>query len=159
RAALGAVAALNPAVLILGSGYYEYTEREWKDGTTRVLEAVNGAAGRIYILAATPRLPFDGPRCLASGGKCTAPARDRRADDIQRWTRESAGKFDNVQVVDMSDVVCRGGECRAEQQGQVVYRDSQHLTATFVASLAGALASRLGVPEPAGEGVPPLAHA
>lgn len=159
RTALKAVAAWNPEVVILGSGDYAYTEREWKEGTARVLEALAGTAGRIYILAATPALPFDGPRCLASGGKCAAPARDGRVDDIQRWIREAAEGFAGVRIIDMNDLVCPGGECRAEREGRVVYRDSQHLTATFVASLSDALASRLDLPRGGRDGVPPLVQA
>jgi len=123
------------------------------------------AAGRMsvfhprYILAATPALPFDGPRCLASGGKCAAPARDGRVDDIQRWIREAAEGFAGVRIIDMNDLVCPGGECRAEREGRVVYRDSQHLTATFVASLSDALASRLDLPRGGRDGVPPLVQA
>jgi hypothetical protein len=48
-------------------------------------------------------------------------------------------------MLDMNDLICPGGTCSAERQGEVVFRDSQHMTGSFAASLGPALAAKLGV--------------
>jgi len=50
-----------------------------------------------------------------------------------------------VHLVDMDDAVCPQGICHAVVNGQLVYRDQQHLDAAFVETLAAPLAERLGV--------------
>ena len=52
----------------------------------------------------------------------------------------------------MTDAICPGATCRAEIRGEVVFRDDQHMTATFAASLAPELARTLGLQLPAGNG-------
>jgi peptidoglycan/LPS O-acetylase OafA/YrhL len=65
-AALAAVKTLRPDVVLTGSTVtYPFTEAQWVDGSGRVIEALSGAAGRVFVLRATPTLPFDGPGCLA----------------------------------------------------------------------------------------------
>jgi hypothetical protein len=153
--AIATVAALAPDIVILGSSLaYELDQRQWQEGTARVLEPLTKAANRVYVLRPTPLLPFDGPSCLAPRGRllaalaptdCSAPAHDSRGDDVRRWLDDAVQRFPNAALVDMNDVVCPGERCRAEQRGAIVYRDAQHLTAEFAGSLAGELAVRIGM--------------
>lgn len=154
--ALQFIANLKPDVVVLGStSTYGFAESEWINGTADVLKKISDAAKRIVIMRSTPVLPFDGPSCLAPRSRlhtllvgangCSAPAHDRRSDDVFRWLGLAAEKFPNAKVVDMTDSVCPAEVCRAELNGIVVFRDTQHLTAKFAASLSGALQRRLGV--------------
>lgn len=154
RDALQHIAAIKPEVVILGSTYtYDLSRRQWIDGTVKVLGSISDAAGHIYILRSTPTLPFDGPACLAPrsalyaalSGKnaCVGPARSAHSDEVYDWLQAAADKFANVSMVDMTDVICPDGHCRAEQDGVIVYRDSQHLTATFARSLADEFSAHL----------------
>jgi hypothetical protein len=152
--ALERVVALRPDVAILGSSYaYEFTREQWLEGTARVLATLDGAVGRVYLLRATPILPFDGPNCLMRVGlqsstaprSCSASAASPRADDVFGWLTEAASRFPRVQVIDMNDVVCPQDRCEAERDGVVIFRDAQHLSADFADSLAGTLASRLAL--------------
>ena len=63
------------------------------------------------------------------------------------FLRHAAGRFGNVTVVDLNEAVCPRGQCRAESNGTLVFRDSQHLTAEFVESLASTFAARLNADE------------
>lgn len=156
QAALKKVAALNPDIVVLGSTFtYPYTQRQWIDGTRDVLRALEGHAREIYIVRATPVLPFDGPSCLAprswlyrtlSGrAKCTSPAHAAQFDDAWRWLRVAVQPFQNVHLIDMNDDVCPHEICHAEIDGKIIYRDGMHMTASFASSLAPAVGKALGL--------------
>ena len=153
--ALEKVASLKPDVLLLGSANAGFTRTQWMVGTERVLAVVSPAVGHIHILRDTPHLPFDGPDCLAQHAErpawlgvqhaCSASAADPYADQVYQWLQQAAAHFTNVSVLDLNEQVCPGGTCLAEQHGEVVFRDSQHLTGSFAASLGAAMAQKLGV--------------
>lgn len=154
RNALAEVAALHPDILILGSVQTaNFTHRQWVDGTASVLKAVAPSTGHIYLIRATPHLRFDGPECLASknwlsvpgasNSACEAPAKDLDDEQIFAWLKAAADRFANVSTLDMNDLVCPHGRCAAERSGMVIFRDSQHLTASFAETLASDLAERM----------------
>lgn len=153
-AVLRFVRSTRPDLVIMGSTYtYDFNETQWREGTQRILEAIAGDAGRIAILRSTPTLPFDAPSCLSPRGRlynwlaneerCIAPVTRGKRDDVHRWIAEAAEAYENVEIIDLTDTVCPGGLCSAERQGIVVFRDSQHLTASFARSLSGELGRRL----------------
>ncbi|GAB3793453.1 acyltransferase family protein [Dyella agri] len=153
--ALKQVAALKPDVLLLGSAGYEFTQTQWIDGTARVLGVLSPASGHIYILRDTPRLPFDGPNCLAQQAHrvvrlglrrtCGAAEANFDAERLYLWLGRAAARFANVSMLDMNQQVCPAGMCLAQRQGRVVFRDSQHLTGSFAATLWPVLAQKLGL--------------
>ncbi|MFA6231278.1 MAG: acyltransferase family protein [Rhodanobacter sp.] len=159
KQALLQIASMKPDVVILGSVQSpDFSQTQWVDGTARVLQVITAATGHIYILRGTPHLPFDGPDCLsaqnwlpslhARKGRCEWPAFSQHDDDVYRWLQQASSRFSNVTAIDMNPLVCPEGECRAERNGMVVFRDSQHLTAIFIQSLAPALKDRLDLGSP-----------
>ncbi|MHA6204391.1 acyltransferase family protein [Dyella soli] len=156
RQALQQVAAIKPDVVVLGTvSTVAFTQPQWTDGTARVLSSISHAAGRIYILRSTPHLPFDGPNCLAShAGRpkwlgalqvCDAPAFDDHGQQVFEWLQQASARFANVRTIDLTDQICPQGRCRAELNGEVVFRDSQHLTASFARSLGPEMEKRMGL--------------
>ncbi len=156
--ALAQVARLKPDVVLLGTvggGGYKFSKAQWIDGTTRVLDVLGSVTGHVYLLRDTPHLPFDGPDCLAEHeGRpawfglqhaCRAPADDPHADQVYRWLGEAANRFANASMLDLNAHVCPDGVCSAELNGLVVFRDNQHLTGSFAASLGSALAGKLAI--------------
>lgn len=152
--ALQRIASLHPDIVILGSIQSSpFDQSQWIEGTVRVLQAIDKAAGHIYLLRGTPHLGFDGPNCLASQRwlpwlhperkQCRASISSERDNDVYRWLTQASRRFDNVMTVDMNAVICPAGECEAERSGTIVFRDSQHLTASFVASLSRQLDRQL----------------
>jgi hypothetical protein len=148
------IAALRPDIVILGSVQSSpFDQSQWIEGTVRVLQAIDKDTDHIYLLRGSPHLGFDGPNCLASQRwlpwlhpgreQCHASVSSERDNDVYRWLKQASGRFDNVVTVDMNAVICPAGECEAERSGMIVFRDSQHLTASFVASLSGELERRL----------------
>lgn len=160
HAALRKISALKPDIVIMGSTFtYDYTQAQWIDGTRRVLNELAPAAGRIYVMRSSPTLPFDGPACVAPRSwlyndlkgrtLCTAPARTRHSDAVFAWLSAAASGLRNVQLIDMTSAICPQDTCRAETGGTIVFRDDQHMTATFAASLAPELARAMSLHLPA----------
>lgn len=154
KAALKWIASLQPDIVFLGSTpTRSFDHKQWVEGSTRVLNVINSSAKHIYILRGTPILPFDGPNCLSTHhwlpwsdlnkDTCSVSAASAQNDNVNSWLMQAAKGFRNVSVLDMNGDVCPANECDAERDGQIVFRDSQHLTATFVESLSGKLASRI----------------
>ncbi len=105
--------------------------------------------GRIAIIADTPASNFDVPVCLSGHvGDITRCATSRiAAFGRQHLIRErTAARAAGATLVDLSDAICPGDPCQPVVRGMIVYRDDHHLTATFAASLAGFLESRLPIP-------------
>lgn len=167
--ALAQMAAIKPEVVLLSTdSTYGFTKLQWIDGTAKVLSVLSPAAGHIYVLRDTPHMPFDGPHCLAERAEhadlpdwlrlqhsCSVSSSDSHADQVSQWLGQAADHFANVSMLNMNALVCPDMTCSAEQEGIVVFRDSQHLTASFAASLGSALANKLNVnsKSPAGMGV------
>lgn len=163
RAALQQIASMKPDIVLLGTVQTDdFSKAHWVDGTARILRVLSPASGHVYLMRGTPHLPFDGPDCLSAQDwlpwlhvqrpRCEAVASNTHDDDVYRWLQLAASRFDNASTVDMNPLICPDGECRATRNGLVVFRDSQHLTASFMRSLAPALQERLGL-------APPLASA
>ena len=151
REAVEKIAALKPDTLILGSAStYAFTQQQWIEGTRQLLASLSGHVGHIYLMRSTPYLPFDGPSCVAprswlyhalSGASgCATPARTLHNDAVFAWLQNAVAMFPNVHLIDMTDSICPDDTCRAELDGKIVFRDNQHMTASFARSLAPALA-------------------
>ncbi|HET9032599.1 MAG TPA: acyltransferase family protein [Dokdonella sp.] len=154
--ALTEIAALKPDIVVLGSTYYYgFTASQLKEGTERLLQPLVNSVRRIFILRSTPRLLFDGPSCAAprsalfsslSGDQhCASVAYNEHNELVFESLESAASRFPNVRIVDMTDAVCPNGTCRAERDGVIVFRDSQHMSATFAESLGDALSKQLSI--------------
>jgi len=145
--------SLKPDVLIIGSAVtYGFSDEEWIEGTSRILSRLSGAVGTIVLVTGTPALGFDGPGCVArtklppdqiSRDACVAENRLQAVEPVKKNLETVAGRFRNVHLLDLNDLVCPGGRCNAvSDQGVVVFRDNQHLTDSFVRSILPAAHSR-----------------
>lgn len=157
--ALQQIASMKPDIVVLGTVQSDdFSQAQWIQGTERILDVLSPATGHVYILRGTPHLPFDGPKCLAAGtwlgslrstrGRCEAPVFNAHDDTVYRWLQNATARFDNATAIDMNPLICPNGECRAERDGTVVFRDSQHLTASFAQTLGHTLLSRMGLAPP-----------
>ena len=154
RDALAWIRNTRPDVILFGSSAtYPFDQEQWTDGTTRILAAVAGSTGRIRVLRATPTLPFDGPNCLARQAwrpamtnptqSCVAPYPNPHAQAVYRWQLDAVRQVPNATMLDLNPLICREGLCAADRDGEVVFRDDQHLAASFVESIAGLVEIRM----------------
>lgn len=152
------VATLRPDFVILGSVQTaNFDQAQWTEGTARLLKVISPATSHVYLIRGTPHLPFDGPGCLSSSDwlpwlrrlnkACRAPAFSKLDNDVYKWLQSAAKRFPNVSTLDLNSAICPHGQCSAERNGMVVFRDSQHLTATFARSLGETLRDRLNRPK------------
>jgi peptidoglycan/LPS O-acetylase OafA/YrhL len=105
--------------------------------------------GRIAILADTPAAATDVPVCLSAHLQDITRCATSRlyAFGRQHLIRErAAAKASGATLIDLSDAICPGDPCQPVVRGMIVYRDDHHLTATFAASLAAIMESRLPIP-------------
>jgi len=145
---------LHPDIVILGSSStYGFDESAWVEGSARILARLSKAAGRVFVIPGTPSLGFDGPGCvtrhLAEDGTinrtvCVGKNREQQVNLVKDSLRRAAGRFGNVQILDLNDLVCTDGNCSAvSDDGVVVFRDGQHLTDSFVRSRIPMIRKRL----------------
>ncbi len=134
---------LKPDVLIIGSSTtYPFSEHQWIEGSSRILDRVSQAATTVIVIPGTPSLSFDGPGCvyrhLSADGQidneaCLAKGRLKRIKAKIKFLEQAVNRFSNVHMLNLNDLICPDGQCRATNtEGLVVFRDSQHLTDTFV---------------------------
>lgn len=109
------------------------------------------SAGHLILLQGIPRAPGDVPKCLSRAvwkkedpEQCDFPdAPGPGAIRIQEAERAVASALENASCLDLSDLVCPQGICPAMAGSVVRYRDADHLTASFVETLAPAIENRL----------------
>jgi hypothetical protein len=74
---------------------------------------------------------------------CDVPRREGLRDFVFQAEKRAAEEFPRVQVIDLSDQFCDVDRCPPILHGRVVYRDGDHLTATFAALLAPVLEAEM----------------
>ena len=162
--------AIEPAVAVLSS-WDEYVTREaesaggqpslgrvspaaWERGLRRTYARLAAADIPVVTIRGTPYPGFDVPACLSRRAAQLPMAdgcgydRDRAlhgpAGAAQRAAvRDLAGRGLPVASVDLTDQVCAGVRCSVVRGGEVVFTDSNHLTASFTRATARVLGARL----------------
>ncbi len=156
-AALDTIVALHPdAVVASSSTSYlialePVTPAEWGAGLTTTLGTLDAAGIPTFLLRDSPQPGFDIPTCASRAAW--------RGEDVMQVCRvvrahafvtaafplaqEAASRFRRVSTIDLSDEICGPEVCPPVRNGVVVYRDVNHLTASYVRTLAPALEARL----------------
>ena len=128
--ALREIAELKPDVVLMSSvSTYSFTKAQWMDGSARVMKQISSAASYVFVIGATPVLPFDGPDCLAQSAArppwlrfqsgCSVTLRDIPSNQVNGWLQVASEHFSNVKMVNVDDLVCPGGVCSAERNGAI----------------------------------------
>ena len=89
----------------------------------------------------TPTMPFNVPECLSKGHECTVKRAAVFSDEdpIVLAAREEP----SVALLDFSDAICSADNCAPIVGNVLVWRDNEHLTATYASSLDGVLGKAL----------------
>jgi len=139
---------VEPDVVVIGSSaFYDFTAPDWIDGTRQILKRVAGSAHNVVVIPGAPRLSFDGPSCLEDPWRfsfrlidgqreCEEALTESQPADVENYLRQSVQGFANVTVLGLGDLVCPDRRCAAQTpDGTAVYRDKQHITASFALSI------------------------
>ena len=155
------IAALHPTAVVMAN-YSGATIRGFRDeprlsidelraGTRRSLVRLAAAGVPIVLLRDSPLPPGDMSACVArrellrigAAKSCDFDAATARNDTAFAAEQAAATGVPGIRFLDLGDLICPGQTCPAMRDGQLVYRDDNHLTGRFAASLAPALQARL----------------
>jgi hypothetical protein len=153
RDALREVRALRPdLVVVASSSAYDLSPVEWTRGTERILASLTRSAGTVALLRDTPNPGFDVAACVARSTWGLGALRDLECDAEPDGTADggmyqalhrAAARYRNAYVVDTWPHVCPQSPCSMYRDGVLLFRDGDHLTAEFSATLSEELASQL----------------
>lgn len=153
--ALRQIAVLQPvAVVLASSNRYGVSPAAWETGTHATLDALSASGVRaLVLLRDTPTPGFDVPVCLARAAHrgqdpaevCSFDFGATRAsgEAIAAAERRAVADVPASRAADLAASVCPRPRCAVEVDGQVRFSDASHLSATFSASLAGAIGAAL----------------
>jgi hypothetical protein len=156
------IVAARPAALILSTynGYvavdgddrspWRLSPATWGNGLRRTYGLVTAAGINTIVIRDTPETPFDVPACLS---RRAAGVPFARACDYERASslspaaitaqNDAARGLTRLAFVDMTDRVCATATCSVIQRGRIVFRDDDHLTASFSRAEAPVLGDRI----------------
>jgi peptidoglycan/LPS O-acetylase OafA/YrhL len=89
--------------------------------------------------------PFDPADCLAKKGGNPQSCAIKRSDVLsdRNQTLDFVGQFPLMNVLDMSDAICRADVCRPVEGNVLIYHGAHHLTPTYVRTMAGELGRQI----------------
>jgi hypothetical protein len=147
----------RPALVVAaGSAHYTVVDRGRRIGGLagtrllaeaypRVLKRLRAAAPAVAVLDDAPRPPLDVPDCVSGAMRHLSRCAFARARAIVPSQTLAAGavRAEDVRVIDPTDQFCLADRCPAVIGNVLVYRNSGHLTASYVETMAGWLGRRL----------------
>ena len=99
--------------------------------------------GTKVILVDTPISRYNVPTCLSSHRSDVRPCETDRAFALGQYpgiVETVAANALRATLIDLTPILCPGGgACPVVINGMIVYRDNQHMTATFAASLRASI--------------------
>jgi peptidoglycan/LPS O-acetylase OafA/YrhL len=164
RRMLARIVAMRPDLVILSSydhympltgdqSSWQVTPVAWKNGLRRTYGLLSRAGINTVVIRGTPVAGVDAPSCLSrrasgapfSGKACAYDRASALHPEAIAAQNEAARGLRHIAFVDMGDRVCpmRATRCSVVQRGIIVFRDDDHLTATFSRSEAPVLGARV----------------
>jgi peptidoglycan/LPS O-acetylase OafA/YrhL len=151
ESAIGWIAAERPTVVVVASAaVYHVSPEPWRSGTRRTFAALAAASVEVAAMRDTPIAGFDIPTCLAhsrrldrAGHACDMERTDALDPAIFEAEKAAARGLANVHFLDLTGQFCGDDTCWAVRDGEVIYRDSNHLTGKAAARLEPALETQL----------------
>ena len=119
------------------------------DGYERTFKELQKSGAQLVVVRDTPVPSRDDdipiPRTCVSGSmdkphECDFSVEQGLLDDP---AVEAAGRLDDVYFLDMTDYFCSKDECSVVAGNTLIYRDGNHVTNTYLRSLAPVLERRL----------------
>jgi peptidoglycan/LPS O-acetylase OafA/YrhL len=153
NAMLERVVSSTPTLVVMSNGV-EYSAattsdpipvsaEAWQAGLRRVLTRFHDGRIPVLVIHDTPKPSVNIPTCLArasrrgvGGEDCTFPPTTRRRLEFARVESEAVALERAGLFLDLTTAICPASPCEVERDGFVLFRDDNHLTATFSRSLA-----------------------
>jgi peptidoglycan/LPS O-acetylase OafA/YrhL len=116
------------------------------EGLAQAWSALRAANVPFAVLADTPRPGINVPECVSANPDSLSKCAVDRLKAEQNGTPDlmyAAEAVGGVPVIDLNRMICPESRCAPIIGDVLVYRDTNHLTATYAESLAGALEAEL----------------
>lgn len=148
NAALARIRTMQPdLVVVANSEAYPFSGLDWLEGVGRALAPIAASSRQVIVMRDNPVPGFDVPNCLArrewnhllAATPCTFDATHGRSPDILHAYQAAARSRGNVHILDMAPYICRHAACSLTEGDIIKFRDGNHLSDTFVRTLAPAL--------------------
>jgi peptidoglycan/LPS O-acetylase OafA/YrhL len=159
EAALKRIAQLHPYAVILAEsdapvagypikpgGRPPIPAQEWEDGLRSTLRDLDSQGLKTLVITDVPRAEFDVPICLSRAAAhswatqaCLLPRDLALNEDARRAEASAVSSVGSARFADFADRFCAGSLCQSVIGGQVVYRDSNHMTSAFARGFAPSL--------------------
>ncbi|MDO5739149.1 MAG: acyltransferase family protein [Ornithinimicrobium sp.] len=128
----------KPDVVVLSSAAYRVSGGTMAEALARRVDGLRAAGIMPVLIRDVPRPDFDVPECLlAHPDKASACAFDR-AEGLQR-AGTGQGELESMRpglpMIDLTEAICPGARCSPVLGDVVVWRDTNHLSATYIRSL------------------------
>jgi len=157
KAALKRISELKPTLVVIGSSTIYLnngpnntgiSESRWRDGTRETLLSLNSMGLQTLLIGNSPRMGFDVPICLSRlirhrSLSCAVSRSVALPAGASKAEIQAAGGIDRVSSLELSDQICDNNTCPPVLNGMVLYRDADHLTASFAETLAPQMEVRI----------------
>lgn len=144
-------------VVISNSSRYGIAPEVWKAGAARLLQRLSPAGAYVAVIRDVPWVPADPLTCLsraewrgrAPAEGCAFDLKAALAPGLAIFTAEASAVsfYPRGLMLDLTSTICPTPKCTLERAGDIVYRDSNHLTASFSKGIAPAIEARLAPKE------------
>lgn len=154
-----AIAELGPDVVLLSSAAYGDGAGTLAQAMAARVDTLRAQGALVGLIRDVPRPPFDVPECLISNPdtvtECAFP-RDAAIATAGTGQQELMALRPTMPVVDLTNAICPTETCSPVVGDVVVWRDTNHLSATYVRSLRDLVQAQVApivelarLPEPA----------
>jgi peptidoglycan/LPS O-acetylase OafA/YrhL len=124
---------------------------DWREGSRATFRALAKGGLRIAFIRDCPFPAFDIPTCLARSRRdigfthdgCNMAEKTVLNPAVFLAEQNAAEGIPGIDFIDVSEGFCKGGVCWADHDGDVVYRDANHVTGRYADHLLPLLAARL----------------
>lgn len=144
------IKSLNPDLVIVSNSYsYPFSREQWVRGIDDVVRKLSTSSKAVAIVRDTPRFFFDVPTLLAreEWGVTFMHKKVRVPKiDVHEIQKEISKRYENVFIIDMTADIFPDRYPEMKRGDVILYKDSNHLTATFTKSLALQLEAKMTYP-------------
>jgi hypothetical protein len=150
RPSLVITTQISTGVMIDGEATYgQQAQDALSAGLRRSYQALNDAGVPVIVLRDSPYPQINIAECVQthpnSLTECAVP-RSKAIDGVHGIEQVVAAQgLPNVRVVDLNDAICPTDPCAPVIGNVLVYRDTSHLTGTYVRSLVPRLTERINL--------------
>jgi hypothetical protein len=153
QAVLQRIAQVHPAIVLLGvarhyTSIYGFTpyQQPWLTGMSQMISEISRLGSRVVVIGAIPKPPFQVPHCLsahlADAAKCAMV--ENTAVDLQGVLAEKAAvRSASGTYMDALPWFCANSTCGSIVGNIEIWRDDNHITATYSNFLGPAVAAEL----------------